>query len=72
MGLERHIFCVYIGSSELLNKRWVVRAKDVDDATGKVVSSCSAELSRLEQLSEDGNVNLDLSFTEMIDNVLEL
>ncbi len=72
MGLERHLFRFYIGTSNLLAKRWVIRAKNVEDATGKLVSFCKADLWRLEQLSEDGNVELDLRFVEMDADVMEL
>lgn len=72
MGLEQHLFSVFIGHSELLGRRWVVRARDIEDATGKVVSHCRGDLERLEQLSKDGNVAFDLRFVEASRDVVEL
>ena len=72
MGIEQHLFNTFLGESKALNKRWVVHAKDVEDATGKVVSFCKDLLTDLERKSLDKNIDIDISFTLLDANVTEI
>lgn len=71
MGIERHLFNVFVGESVALGKRWVVRARNIEDATGKVVEFCKEELAELDSRTE-GDVNIDLKFRELEGDVVEL
>ena len=63
---------VFLGESVALKRRWVVQAHNLEDATGRVVSFCKALLSELETKHPDQDVNIDLKFIELEDNVVEL
>ena len=61
----------YIVTSHRIKKRWIVTAKDVADATGKVVYESRHLLSELEKMQEedldiDLQVDLHTNLTEII------
>jgi len=62
----------YIGHSTALGKSWVVKAINIANATGKVMSFCKVILTELEKQSSDQNINMDLSFQEVKEDVVEL
>ena len=63
---------VFIGHSKALDKRWVVKASNIEDATGKVVSFCKIELSELENEFPGRDIDVDISFTEMVKSITEI
>lgn len=63
---------LYIGHSKTLDRSWLVQARDVEDATGKVLSFCHEDLEKLEASSPNKNIDIDLSFKIMEEKVLEL
>jgi len=63
---------VFVGASEVLDKRWVIKARDVEDATGKVISLCRSQLVELEESSPNQDIDVDLSFTEVTDYIMEI
>lgn len=72
MGIERHLSNTFIGESKTLDKRWVIRAKDVEDATGKVISFCKEKLADLEKNSPNEDIDVDLSFRILDSDVTEI
>jgi hypothetical protein len=63
---------IYICESKNLEKRWVVQAKNVEDATGVVLSACKEHLKYIESMHPDQDIDVDLRFTLVEDSVLEL
>ena len=72
MGLERFVNKIFHAYSEQLNKCWVVRAKSIEDATGKVVSFCKPLFAKLEVENEGKDIDVDLKFKELTDDVTEI
>lgn len=72
MGIERHLYNTYLCTSNKLGKKWVVRAPSVEDATGKVLSFCRKELQILESLSPNSDIDVDLSFLDLEEDVVEI
>lgn len=73
MGLERMLIKgVYLCESIGLGKRWVVQANNVEEATGFVLTFCKEHLSRLDSIHPDRDVDVDLRFRLLDENVLEL
>lgn len=72
MGLEDFVTSVFLGESKTLNKRWIVQAQDIEDATGKVVSYCREELAALEAADPGTDVDIDLRFMLLHNDVSEI
>ena len=73
VGLERILNNnVYLGESKTLGKRWVVKAKNVNDAATQVLVFCKDEIVLMESITPDKDLDLDLKFMLVEDSVLEL
>lgn len=55
---------MFLGVSKALDKKWLVKAYDVDDASRKVIEACRDLLAELDA-STEGDVNIDLGFTQL-------
>jgi len=63
---------IYIIHSDALNKRWVVIADSVEDATNKVVASCRELFVEMEADNPNENIAIDLSVQGIEKDVTEL
>lgn len=63
---------LYIAESDALGKQWAVKATDIPDATGKVLSFAKEWLSTLESVCPGEDLNVDLKFTLVTGSVVEL
>ncbi len=61
-----------MATSDTLGKRWVVRALDIPDATGKVLSFAREYISTLESVCPEKDLDVDLKFTLVQGSVVEL
>lgn len=68
IGLDK----VFIGYSDLLNKRWVVCAPNLEGAVGKIMSFCKTLLLELEAQSPEKDLDLDLKLQEVEYSIMEL
>lgn len=68
IGLDK----VFIGHSDLLGKRWVVCAPNLEGAVGRIISFCKARLVELEAQNPDKALDMDLKLQEVEDDVMEL
>lgn len=59
--LIKHMF---LGESDALRKKWLVRAYSVDDASIMVIEECKDLLAELDA-SVEGDVDIDLKFTQL-------
>jgi len=69
--VDRFLNTVYIARSVVLDKTWVVKAKDIDSATNMVLKKIRPLLSQLESNSLGEDIDLDLSFSE-VKNITEI
>ena len=65
------IFNTYLGKSAALDRPWLVKAYDIDDASRKVIEFCKEELADLDA-SSDEDVNIDLGFILLDREVMEI
>lgn len=73
VGLERMSNkSMYMCESKNLGKRWVVQAKNVEEATGVVLTACKKYLQCIESMNPTEDIDVDLRFTLVEDSVLEL
>lgn len=70
--MEKEVTNIYIGHSKALGKKWLVQAKTIEDATGKVISTCKSLLTSLEENNNGKDVEIDLNFNKITDTVVEL
>ncbi len=68
IGLDK----VFIGHSDLLDRRWVVCAPDLESAVGRIMSFCKTRLLELEAQNPNKDLDVDLKLREVKDDVMEL
>lgn len=73
VGLERmSIKSMYRCESKSLGKSWVVQAKNVEEATGLVLTACKEYLQCIESMNPTQDIDVDLTFALVENSVLEL
>lgn len=71
MGLEQHLFKVYLGHSEALKKRWVIKAQSIEEASGIIIAAYRDLLNEMDNNAPE-DIDIDLQFEEIEKEFVEI